>query len=530
MLSFRVGASAQLGGVIFPVGEGVAITIYNGVETSGMVIRVSLRRVVALVLLGGLGLTFWPASTRAEEPAPSATAAPATATTPAPAPDTLVPADTAFMMAAAGLVMVMTPGLGLFYGGMVRRKNVLATFQQSFVMLGVIALQWVLFGYSLAFGPDVYHGLIGGLNYVGLKGVGLDPDPTYAATIPHQLFMVYQLMFAVITPALISGAFAERMKFKAYIAFTLLWATLVYDPVAHWVWGPGGWIGAMGALDFAGGLVVHVISGVAALCCVLVMGKRKNLGTEEMHPHNLTMTALGTAILWFGWFGFNAGSALAANRSAVAAFVNTNTAAGAAVVSWSLIEYFHKGKATVLGACSGAVAGLVAITPAAGYVTPMGAMALGLLVSCVCYGAIMMKGVLGYDDSLDVFGVHGVGGAFGAIGVGVFAVANVGGNGKPGGLLSGNPSLLGYQLTSLAAALVYSFVVTFILLKLIDATIGLRVTAEEEEIGLDLSQHGERGYIMGAGELLGTHSPGEVASEAHYPSHISEPVTDPIHY
>jgi Amt family ammonium transporter len=397
-------------------------------------------------------------------------------------------------------------------------------------MLGVIALQWILFGYSLAFGPDVFHGLIGGLNFLGLQGVGLDPDPTYAATIPHQLFMVYQLMFAVITPALISGAFAERMKFTAYIAFTLLWATLVYDPVAHWVWGPGGWIRTLGALDFAGGLVVHVISGIAALCCVLVMGKRKNLGTEEMHPHNLTMTALGTAILWFGWFGFNAGSALAANRSAVAAFVNTNTAAGAAVVSWSLIEYLHKGKATVLGACSGAVAGLVAITPCAGFVTPMGSLAIGLLVSGICYGAIMMKGVLGYDDSLDVFGVHGVGGAFGAIAVGIFAVANVGGIGNPAGLLSGNANLIVSQAISLGAAATYSFVLTFVILKLIDATIGLRVTSDEEEIGLDLSQHGERGYIMGAGELLGLHESSESVALPPLSSMTSEPVADRVHY
>jgi len=416
------------------------------------------------------------------------------------------PADTAFILVSAALVMLMTPGLGLFYGGMVRRKNVLATFQQSFIMLGVIALQWVLFGYSLAFGPDAYGGLIGNLKFVGLNDVGLEPNPDYAAKIPHQLFMVFQLMFAVITPALISGAFAERMKFSAYLAFSLLWATFVYDPVAHWVWGPNGWIKNLGALDFAGGLVVHIISGVAALCCVLVMGKRHGHGTEEMHPHNLTMTALGTALLWFGWFGFNAGSALEANKSAVAAFVNTNTAAAAAVVSWSLIEWLHKGKATVLGACSGAVAGLVAVTPAAGFVTPMGAMALGLLVSFVCYGAILMKGKLGYDDSLDVFGVHGVGGMFGAIGVGLLAKAGI--SGDVNGLLYGNGGLLVSQVISVAAAAAYSFVVSFGLLKLVDATIGLRVTVEEEEVGLDLTQHGERGYIMGAGELLGGHEVG----------------------
>jgi Amt family ammonium transporter len=439
------------------------------------------------VVLVGLVVptTTWAQETAASPPAPAA------------APK-IEPADTAFVLISAALVMVMTPGLGLFYGGMVRRKNVLATFQQSFIMLGVIALQWILYGYSLAFGPDKYH-VIGGLEWVGLKGVGMAPSE-YAPTIPHQLFMVYQLMFAVITPALISGAFAERMKFSAYLLFTLLWATFVYDPVAHWVWGTGGWIKTMGALDFAGGLVVHIISGVAALCCVLVMGKRKGIDSEDMHPHNLTMTALGTAILWFGWFGFNAGSALAASSSAVAAFVNTNTAAAAAVVSWSLIEALHKGKATILGACSGAVAGLVAITPAAGYVTPIGAMVLGLGVSAACYSAILLKGKLGYDDSLDVFGVHGVGGMFGALGVGVLASAGISGN--PAGLLGGNPGLLLSQAISVVAAFAYSFIVTFMLVKLVDALVGLRVSTEEEEIGLDLTQHGERGYIMGIGELL----------------------------
>jgi Amt family ammonium transporter len=460
-----------------------------------------LRGVVAAGLIGVVGLSAWPAGVRGEEPA-AAVAAPMATQAVAPQAPEISSADTAFVMVASALVMVMTPGLGLFYGGMVRRKNVLATFQQSFILLGVIALQWVFFGYSLAFGPDSFFGLIGDLSYLGLSGVGLEPDPTYSATIPHQLYMVFQLMFAVITPALISGAFAERMKFSAYLAFIVLWATLVYDPVAHWVWGPGGWIRGMGALDFAGGLVVHVISGVAALCCVLVIGKRKGLGTEEMHPHNLTMTALGTGLLWFGWFGFNAGSALAANRSAVAAFVNTNTAAAAAVVSWSLVEYLHKGKATVLGACSGAVAGLVAITPCAGYVTPISAVIIGLIVSGVCYGVILLKGSMGYDDSLDVFGVHGAGGMFGAICVGLFASARVGGT---DGLFYGNPGLLVSQVISVAAAAGYSFVVSFALLKLVDALIGLRVTTDEEDMGLDLTQHGERGYIMGPGELLGGH-------------------------
>lgn len=358
------------------------------------------------------------------------------------------------------------------------------------------------FGYSLAFGPDKLGGFIGGLDWFALQGVGLDPNPDYAATIPHQLFMVYQLMFAIITPALISGAFAERMKFSAYLVFTFLWATLVYDPVAQWVWGTGGWIKVhLGALDFAGGLVVHLISGVAALCCVLTMGPRKGMDKEEMHPHNLTMTALGTALLWFGWFGFNAGSALAANRSAVAAFVNTNTAAAAATLAWVLIEWIHKGKGTVLGACTGAVAGLVAITPAAGFVNPMGAMFLGVGVCFVCYAAIILKSKFGYDDSLDVFGVHGVGGAFGALGVGLLAKAGI--SGDINGLIYGNAPQFGYQAISVADAGAYSFVVTFIILKVVDMVIGLRVTPEEEETGLDLTQHGERGYIMGVGELMG---------------------------
>ena len=319
----------------------------------------------------------------AEKSSMAASEAAPLSTTPA-APLPINPADTAFMMICAALVLLMTPGLGFFYGGMVRSKNVLATFEQSFIMLGFMAVQWVAVGYSLSFAPDALGGFCGNLDWAFLQHVGLDPHPKYANTIPQLLHMSYQGMFAIITPALISGAFAERMKFSAYVAFTMIWATLVYDPVAHWVWG-GGWIGEkIHALDYAGGLVVHIISGVAALCCVLVMGKRKGLGQEEMHPHNLTMTALGTALLWFGWFGFNAGSALAANKSAVVAFVNTNTAAAAATVCWSLIEWVHKGKATVLGACTGAVAGLVAITPGAGFVTPLGSLIIGAAVCFIC--------------------------------------------------------------------------------------------------------------------------------------------------
>jgi Amt family ammonium transporter len=442
----------------------------------------------------------------------------ATAAPPAPS---INGADTAFVLVASALVMVMTPGLGLFYGGMVRRKNVLATFQQSFIMLGLISLQWFFIGYSLAFGPDKLNGFIGGLEWFGLNGVGLDPNPDYSATIPHQAYMIFQLMFAIITPALISGAFAERMKFSAYVLFMLLWATFVYDPVAHWVWGTGGWIRVhLGALDFAGGLVVHLISGVAALCCVLVMGKRKGLGEVEMPPHNLTMTALGTALLWFGWFGFNAGSALAANRSAVAAFVNTNTAAAAAAYAWMTIEWVHKGKGTILGACTGAVAGLVAVTPCAGFITVPGAVAVGVLVCVVCYAAILLKGKLGYDDSLDVFGVHGVGGAFGALAVGVLAKAGI--SSDVNGLLYGNPSQLGYQALSVLAAGAYSFVVTFVILKVVDLVVGLRVNAEEEEVGLDLTQHGERGYIMGV-ELAGEYRSVATALESSASAADAEP-------
>jgi ammonium transporter, Amt family len=458
-----------------------------------------------------------PPNARADEPA-SLLAQPAASVAPTSA---ISGADTGFILVSAALVMLMTPGLGLFYGGMVRRKNVLATFQQSFILLGVVSLQWVLFGYSLAFAPDALGGLIGGLDWVGLNGVGLAPN-RYAPTIPAQLHMVYQLMFAVITPALISGAVAERMKFSAYLAFTLLWATFVYEPVAHWVWGHG-WIQErLGAIDFAGGIVVHLISGIAALCCVLTMGHRKGLGEEEMHPHNLTMTALGTGLLWFGWFGFNAGSALAANASAVVAFVNTNTAGAAAAVAWSALEWLHKGKATVLGTCTGAVAGLACITPAAGYVSAMSALAIGILASLICYAAILLKSKLGYDDSLDVFGVHGVGGAFGTLAVGVLASAVVGG---VDGLVHGNAYLLGAQAVAVLASAVYSFVVTFIVLKVVDKFIGLRVNADEEEAGLDLTQHGERGYIMGVGELMGGGRPSGLPSLADLARPAPEPAS-----
>jgi Amt family ammonium transporter len=402
--------------------------------------------------------------------------------------------DTAWILVSTALVMLMTPGLGLFYGGMVRRKNVLGTIMHSMVAMVIITIQWVLFGYSISFGPDIGH-IIGGLDWLGLNGVGLEPNADYAATIPHQAFMLFQMMFAIITPALISGTIAERLKFKTYLVFITLWAILVYDPLAHWVWGVGGWIREMGALDFAGGLVVHISSGVSALAAALVVGKRKGYGTDLMAPHNLTMTLVGTALLWFGWFGFNGGSALASGGLATSAFVVTHIASAAAALSWMFVEWAHRGKPTALGVASGAVAGLVAITPASGFVGPLSAVVIGLVGGGLCYGAVSFKSKLGYDDSLDVVGVHGVGGTWGAIATGLFASKLINSAGADG-LFFGNPGQLTNQLMSVAAAWVYSFVVTFIILKVLDATMGLRVPEDEESEGLDLSQHGETGYSL----------------------------------
>ncbi len=399
--------------------------------------------------------------------------------------------DTTFVMLSAALVMLMTPGLGLFYGGMVRTKNVLGTIMQSFAVLGIITLQWSLWGYSLAFGGDI-AGVVGNLHFLGLSGVGQTPNPAYAATIPHLAFMVFQAMFAVITPALIAGALAERIKFSSFLVFVMLWSTLVYDPIAHWVWG-GGWLGKLGALDFAGGTVVHIASGASALVLALVLGKRRSLATGTIMPHNLTMVLIGTALLWFGWFGFNAGSALAANGLAVSAFVVTNLSAAAGLVSWMVLEWLLRGKPTALGAASGAVAGLVAITPAAGFVGPLPAIIIGLLVSPICYGAIQIKAKLGYDDSLDAFGVHGVGGTWGALATGLFASVAVNANGA-NGLFYGNPKQLWIQLIAALATAAYAMVLTFILAKIVDKMMGLRVEEHEELVGLDLTQHGEAGY------------------------------------
>ncbi|VAX16837.1 Ammonium transporter [hydrothermal vent metagenome] len=403
------------------------------------------------------------------------------------APAKIVAADTAWMLISSALVMLMVPGLALFYGGMDRGKNILSTLMLSFISLGVITVQWVLFGYSLAFGGDIGH-IIGDFSYVALNGVGLEPN----GTIPHQLFMVFQMMFAILTPALISGAIVGRMKFTTYIVFIVLWSTLVYDPLCHWVWG-GGWMSDLGALDFAGGLVVHISSGVSALAACIILGKRKGFPREAMPPHNLPLTLIGAGLLWFGWFGFNAGSALAADTIAVSAFVVTQIATGAAILGWVFTEWIHRGKPTFLGAASGAVAGLVAITPAAGFVGPISALVIGALAGVICYLAVVAKHRFGYDDALDVFAVHGLGGTVGALATGLFASAAIGG---ADGLFFGNPGQLGTQFISVAAAWIYSFGVTFIILKVLDATMGLRVSEEEEVTGLDLSLHGERGYTI----------------------------------
>jgi ammonium transporter, Amt family len=402
--------------------------------------------------------------------------------------------DTTWILVSTALVMLMTPGLALFYGGMVRQKNVLGTIMQSFAALGVITVQWVLIGYSLSFGPDI-KGLIGGLQWAGLQGVGLTPNPDYAATVPHQAFMMFQMMFAIITPALISGAFAERFKFSAYLLFVVFWSTFVYAPLAHWVWGTGGWLRSLGALDFAGGLVVHISSGASALAAALIIGKRKGHGHEHMPPHNLTMTLLGAALLWFGWFGFNGGSAVASGSLATSAFMTTHIAAATAMLSWLFVEWKHRGKPTMLGAASGAVAGLVAITPASGFVGPMAALIIGLCAGALCYFGVNIKNYFGFDDSLDAVGVHGVGGIFGALATGIFASLAINPAGADG-LLLGNPSLLYSQLLSVAVVIIYALSVTWIILKILDRTIGLRVPVEDEVEGLDLSQHGESGYIF----------------------------------
>jgi Amt family ammonium transporter len=396
------------------------------------------------------------------------------------------------MLVATAMVMFMTPGLALFYGGLVRSKNVLATTMQSFFCLGIISIIWVLYGYSLAFGPDV-GGVIGSLAYLGLNGVTTDIGP-YSKTIPDLLFCGFQLMFAIITPALITGAYAERMKFSAFVLFTILWSTLVYFPVCHWVWG-GGWLFKMGALDFAGGTVIHINSGAAALVAALVLGRRKGWGKESMHPHNVPMTILGAGVLWFGWFGFNAGSALSAGPLAALALFTTQVATGAGAISWVLAEWKIQGKPTTLGAASGAVAGLVAITPAAGFVSPLSAILIGLVAGVICYLAVLAKKKIGYDDALDVVAVHGIGGLWGALATGLFAstAANPAG---VDGLFYGNPHQFLVQAIGAGSAIVYSMIVSFIILKVIGLVVGLRAETEDEVQGLDVAEHREVGYTM----------------------------------
>jgi Amt family ammonium transporter len=399
--------------------------------------------------------------------------------------------DTAWVLISSALVMLMTPALGLFYGGMVRKKNALSTIMFSFAILALISVQWVLFGYSLAFGPDVGH-VIGNLNWLGLNGVGQTPNADYAATIPAMAYMIFQAMFAIITVALITGAFVERIKFSAFMLFSLLWATLVYDPIAHWVWGTGGWLRNLGALDFAGGTVVHISAGVSALAIAFVIGSRKGFGKQPMEPHNIPMVVLGAALLWFGWFGFNGGSAVASNGLATSAFVVTNTAAGAAALVWTMLSWYHK-RPSVLGAATGGVVGLVAITPASGFVTPLAAIAIGAVAAVISYYAMLFRGKQTVDDSLDVWACHGLGGTWGAIATGIFATVAVNSAGA-NGLLYGNPGQFVTQLIAVGVVWVYAFVMTVILAKVIDKTIGLRVADEEESVGLDISQHAEKAY------------------------------------
>ena len=418
----------------------------------------------------------------------STIAAPVAAAVPAAKVDS---GDTAWVLISTALVILMTPALAFFYGGMVRKKNILSTLMLSCVILCLITLQWVIFGYTLAFGPDK-GGIIGALNWLGLAGVGQLPNVDYAATIPHLAFMVFQLAFAVITPALITGAFVERINFPAFLAFIFAWATFVYDPVCHWVWGVGGWLRALGALDFAGGTVVHITAGVAALAVALVIGKRKGYGKYPMEPSNIPLVVLGAFLLWFGWFGFNGGSALSAGGLATSAFVVTNIAAAAAGLTWMLISWNHK-RPSVLGLATGSVVGLVAITPASGFVGPMAAIIIGAVAAVISYYAMMLRPKLGFDDSLDVFACHGLGGITGALMTGLFAEKAINPAGA-NGLFFGNPAQFGIQAFTVAVVVGFTFVVSFALAKVIDIVFSLRAKNDEEELGLDISQHGEAAY------------------------------------
>jgi Amt family ammonium transporter len=401
-------------------------------------------------------------------------------------------ADIAWILISTALVMLMTPGVALFYGGMVRRKNILSTLMMSFMCLGLVGLLWVIYGYSLSFGPDK-AGFIGGLDFFGLINVGQAPSPVYASTVPHLAFMMFQGMFAIITVALITGAVVERIKFGAILLFSLLWLTVVYCPVTHWVWGNGGWLAGLGVLDFAGGAVVHINAGVSALALVMLLGRRKGFPQEPMQAANIPIVVIGAGLLWFGWFGFNAGSALASNGLAASAFVTTNTAAAAGAFTWMTISWVYR-RPSIIGTVTGAVAGLATVTPAAGFVTPMAGIPIGIAAAVVCYYVMaFVKTKLGFDDSLDVFAVHGIGGMIGMLATGIFASLAVNPAGADG-LLFGNGTQLLKQLAGIGAVGAYAFVVTLILGKLVDVIIGLRVGQPEESVGLDISQHGERAY------------------------------------
>jgi Amt family ammonium transporter len=398
--------------------------------------------------------------------------------------------DTAWILISSALVMLMTPGVALFYGGMVRRKNVLSTIMMSFVCLGLVGILWVLYGYSLSFGSD-NGGFIGGLGFIGLSGVGQEPSSIYASTVPHLAFMIFQAMFAIITVALITGAVVERMKFGALLVFSALWLTVVYCPITHWVWGNGGWLSGLGVLDFAGGAVVHINAGVSALALVMLLGRRRGFPGDTMEANNIPMVALGAGLLWFGWFGFNAGSALASDGLAASAFVATNTSAAAAAFTWMVVSWIHR-RPTILGTVTGAIAGLATITPAAGFVTPLAGIPIGIVAAVVCYYIMLLvKTKLGFDDSLDVFAVHGVGGILGMLATGIFASSAVAGT---PGLIEGNGAQVVTQLIGIVTVAAFAFVITLIIGKLVDITVGLRVGQSEETVGLDLAQHGERAY------------------------------------
>lgn len=399
--------------------------------------------------------------------------------------------DTAWILVCCSLVLLMTPALAFFYGGMVRRKNILSTLTLSYIFMALIGVQWVLYGYSLAFGPDI-GGIIGGLDFIGLGGVAGDPSPDYGPTIPHGLFAAYQMMFAVITPALITGAFVERVRFKSFLLFSLIWATIVYDPLCHWVWAKGGWLGQLGVLDFAGGTVVHIAAGFSALAFALVIGKRKGFGKFPMEPHSVPLTVLGTGLLWVGWFGFNAGSALAANGVAVNALLTTNSSAAMAGLVWMVLSWLD-GRPSTLGISTGMVVGLAAVTPAAGFVTPLSALVIGAVAAPLSYYAIRFRDKRGLDESLDVWACHGIASTWGMVATGLFATTVVNKAGA-NGLFHGNPGQVGVQLLGIVVTMAFSFGVTFVVAKLLDWSIGLRVTPMEEEVGLDISAHGERAY------------------------------------